>query len=127
MSKPEGEISYITKTYYLLQKQHYESVCDSSGTYITLVGAVGFDVAAHKQTANEAVAFQRVDSRCKGQNGSLLGRGEFHLGKVVDEEVEFCGHAAQTGFDQPDKMRKSFNYIKFRNYMLDSEDLQTHN
>lgn len=82
-------------------------------------------MAAHKQTANEAVAFQRVDSRCKGQNGSLLGRGELHLGKVVDEEVEFCGHAAQTGLDQPDKMRKSFNYIQFRNYMLDSEDLQT--
>lgn len=78
-------------------------------TYITLVGAVGFDVTAHKQAAYEAVAFQRVDSRCKRQNGSLVRRGELHLGKVVDEEVEFGGHAAQTGLDQPDKMRKVYD------------------
>lgn len=75
-------------------------------TYITLVGAVGFNVAAHKQGANGAIAFQCVDSRRKGQNGSLLRRGELHLGKVVDEEVEFGGHAAQTGLDQPGKMRR---------------------
>lgn len=75
-------------------------------TYITLVGTVGFYVAAHKQAANEAVAFQCVDSWCKGQNGSLLGWGELHLGKIVDEEVEFCGHAAQTGLYQPGKIGK---------------------
>lgn len=75
-------------------------------TYITLVGAVGFNVAAHKQAANEAVAFHGVDSRRKWQNGSLLRWSKLHLGKVVDEEVEFRGHAAQTGLDQPGKMRK---------------------
>lgn len=100
-------------------------------TYITLVGAVGFNVAAHKQAANETVAFQCVDSRCKGQNGSLLGRGELHLGKVVDEEVEFCGHAAQTGLYQPGTMSNvlfnSRDYIQNYaccNFLNSTKDLQ---
>lgn len=52
---------------------HHDVGAVFMGTYITLVGAVGFNVAAHKQVANEAITFQCVDTRCKGQYGSLLG------------------------------------------------------
>ena len=71
------------------------------GTHVALAGAVGADVAAHVEVADEPVALQGVDPRGEGQHGPLLRGGELHLGQVVDEEIELGGYAAQTGFDQP--------------------------
>lgn len=58
-------------------------------------------MSAEKNITDAASALQGVCSGCKGKGQPVIRTCELHLSQVMDEEVEFCGYAAQAGLNQP--------------------------
>lgn len=55
-----------------------------------------------------AVLLYSVCAGSKREDGLVI-RGkarETQLGQIMDEEIELCGHTAQTGFNQPIRKKK---------------------
>lgn len=92
-----------------------------SRTHVVLVRVVSLLEGEDRGMYNAALLLQCVGFGGKGQDGLIIGgkTGEPQLGKIMDEEVEFGGHTAQTGLYQPgvrheaeqENMRDTFLFL----------------
>lgn len=71
------------------------------GTHIALVGVEDLLMATEKNVSDATRALKGVCPGGKRKGQPVIRACELHLGQVMDEKIELCGHTAQAGLNQP--------------------------
>lgn len=92
------------------------------GTHIALVGVEDLLMATEKNVSKATRALKRVCPGGKRKGQPVIRACELHLGQVMDEKIELCGHTAQAGLNQPVDSEKSC-HIPLPQYSLKGRSL----